>query len=402
MTQPISAEDIGPGFAPTARTDVVGVEIDGEMVVYDDARGVLHRLNPTAAMLWQCIDGGGTLAEIAADMADVFEVEPDRVLIEILTTARHFGEQGLLVGVGEPFEDRRNGSDKEGEQSGPFVPEELVPCTDCGGTTLAFPNAEILTVKAGPRLLGLQVTSPGLAAAARTVLRPALAEGVDAPAVVSIVEGDVEVGPTRYFCYRGARLIVRTGSIRRALQAAVTLMDSQSPGSEALCHLPALLAVRGDVAALFDQECQRVSERLRPRLQEAGWAVADVDGVDLDPLTSEVVVSVPSIAFDRASLSGASRRPDEGEPPPPGRYRVAACVFGPHEGGAPVHAGRRDDDPGERFAESRWERPGKRAPRHRRPARTGGLGCHAGARRGRHRAGPQRRRRVTVSAAISS
>ncbi|MGH9056516.1 MAG: PqqD family protein, partial [Acidimicrobiales bacterium] len=76
----LPVEAVTADFVPTSRPDVVGVDVDGEIVLYDEARRVLHRLNPTASALWLCLDGSGTLADIAADIADVYQADPAAVL----------------------------------------------------------------------------------------------------------------------------------------------------------------------------------------------------------------------------------------------------------------------------------------------------------------------------------
>jgi hypothetical protein len=208
LSSPLPIDAIDAAFIATARGDVVAVDVDGEIVLYDDSRRVLHRLNPTASALWQCLDGTGTLGEIAADMADVFQVDRDRVLADVLMAAREFGEQGLLVEVGEPLEpDDPKGTDgdsdnhfEEGDQ-GPFV-AEYPSCMD-SSFTLGEPG--LLTVKAGPHLLGLRVSTPELAAAARVVLKPGLVVDPAAPPNVSIKETEARAGRPLFYCYRSGR-----------------------------------------------------------------------------------------------------------------------------------------------------------------------------------------------------
>src|SRR6185312_11155716 len=91
---------ITEAFVPTARPDVVHVEIDGEMVLYDDRAKVMHRLSPSAAQVWRCLDGSGSLAEIASDLAEVYQADQNQILTDVVATARQFGSAGLLVGIG--------------------------------------------------------------------------------------------------------------------------------------------------------------------------------------------------------------------------------------------------------------------------------------------------------------
>ena len=89
---------IGPDSVLSARSGLASVEIDGEIVLYDDGERRLHRLNPAAAIVWRCLDGTGTLAEIAGDIADVYGQRPEEVLAGVLEAARHLGAEGLVEG----------------------------------------------------------------------------------------------------------------------------------------------------------------------------------------------------------------------------------------------------------------------------------------------------------------
>ncbi|MGH2728941.1 MAG: PqqD family peptide modification chaperone [Actinomycetota bacterium] len=92
--------DIDASYVPVARSDVSIGEHEGETVLIDRGSGGVHLLNPTAALVWQCLDGTGTIAEIVGDIADVFGQGPGEVMGAVLEVVRRFGRQGLLAGVG--------------------------------------------------------------------------------------------------------------------------------------------------------------------------------------------------------------------------------------------------------------------------------------------------------------
>ena len=107
--EPVAADLTAPDaiderFVPVARTDVTIGERDGETVLVDRSSGAVHLLNPTAAIVWQCLDGSGTIDEIAIDIADVFGQDASEVGETVVDVVRRFGRQGLLVGVGTPAE----------------------------------------------------------------------------------------------------------------------------------------------------------------------------------------------------------------------------------------------------------------------------------------------------------
>jgi hypothetical protein len=99
MSTELPSESITGVFIPSTRPDVAHVEVDGEVVLYDDVAKVMHRLNPTASVLWNCMDGSGTLIEIAGDLADAYRADAGAVLDDVVAVTRDLGDKGLLVGI---------------------------------------------------------------------------------------------------------------------------------------------------------------------------------------------------------------------------------------------------------------------------------------------------------------
>ena len=54
--------------------EVAWVAIDREAVVHHPAGSTAYVLDPMAAVLWQCLDGESTLADVLADIAEVVGV----------------------------------------------------------------------------------------------------------------------------------------------------------------------------------------------------------------------------------------------------------------------------------------------------------------------------------------
>ncbi len=96
----LDPQRIGVAFVPVGRRDVSMADREGEMVLIDRASGGVHVLNPTAAIVWQCLDGTGSVDEIVGDIADVFGRDQDEVRDAVLEVVQRFGRQGLLEGVG--------------------------------------------------------------------------------------------------------------------------------------------------------------------------------------------------------------------------------------------------------------------------------------------------------------
>ena len=79
--------------------------VDGEMVLYGRLAPGDASPQPDCHRSWLCLDGSGTLAEIAHDMADVYRRRPCPSAVWGGRNGPRFGSgKGLLVGVGEPSE----------------------------------------------------------------------------------------------------------------------------------------------------------------------------------------------------------------------------------------------------------------------------------------------------------
>jgi hypothetical protein len=83
---------------PKVRDDLTVVELDGEAVIYDEINGDLHRLNPTATLVFSLLDGSATLEELAHDIADAYSMPVDEVIVQVRELAEQLAASHLLVG----------------------------------------------------------------------------------------------------------------------------------------------------------------------------------------------------------------------------------------------------------------------------------------------------------------
>jgi PqqD family protein of HPr-rel-A system len=81
---------------PKVRQDLAVVELDGEAVIYDEAAGSLHHLNPSATIVFRLCDGSATVKELAADIAAAVDIETAEVERQIRSALKQFRDEGLL------------------------------------------------------------------------------------------------------------------------------------------------------------------------------------------------------------------------------------------------------------------------------------------------------------------
>jgi hypothetical protein len=86
------------------RPDVLVRETDGELVILDRTRGLVHQLNGTASLVWKRCNGDRSVRDIAAEVAATFDVSIDTAQRDIAATVRQLAELGLLVDAAQAGE----------------------------------------------------------------------------------------------------------------------------------------------------------------------------------------------------------------------------------------------------------------------------------------------------------
>jgi PqqD family protein of HPr-rel-A system len=92
----IDASEVDSRHVPRHAAAVVAVELDGQAVLYHEELGAVYVLNPTATVVWECLDGSATIDALCAELAEAFSVDVATVREDVLNVVRQFAEQGLL------------------------------------------------------------------------------------------------------------------------------------------------------------------------------------------------------------------------------------------------------------------------------------------------------------------
>jgi hypothetical protein len=75
---------------------VVSRVIDGEAVLVDPKQGMVRVLNPTGARIWELIDGQGTVAGLAAALAEEYGIDSARAQADVLVFCDDLVRRGVL------------------------------------------------------------------------------------------------------------------------------------------------------------------------------------------------------------------------------------------------------------------------------------------------------------------
>ena len=82
---------------PRARAEVLCREVDDGFIIYDPQGEKVHSLNPSAAYIWDCLDGRRSLAEIAEEMRGLPGSEGRDLLKDVREAVERFRQEGLLL-----------------------------------------------------------------------------------------------------------------------------------------------------------------------------------------------------------------------------------------------------------------------------------------------------------------
>jgi len=81
---------------PKRRSDLRARDVDGELMMLDRQRQLVHQLNETAAYIWERCDGHHTVTAIADELAQAFDVTRETAHTDVAAAVREFAAAGLM------------------------------------------------------------------------------------------------------------------------------------------------------------------------------------------------------------------------------------------------------------------------------------------------------------------
>lgn len=101
---PPAGERVDEHFVAEPSPDVFTVTVDADAVLLDEAEQRLHHLNAPAALVWSCLDGNASVADLARELSEELGLSFETALSDTLLIVRDFEGNGLLVGSPRPAE----------------------------------------------------------------------------------------------------------------------------------------------------------------------------------------------------------------------------------------------------------------------------------------------------------
>ena len=101
---------------PRKRESLHVRDIEGETVVLDPENERMHTLNPTAAFIFDAVDGERTIEDIWKHVAAYFEIDPDVAERDTREVMRQFGELNLVSGLADSTPTGASSPESKGEE----------------------------------------------------------------------------------------------------------------------------------------------------------------------------------------------------------------------------------------------------------------------------------------------
>jgi hypothetical protein len=87
---------VGPD-AVLRRTAASWALVDGRVVARSAGTSLAVALDPVSSVVWRCLDGVSTLAEVVADVAEAFAVPAEHAIDELVPVVESWRAEGLVA-----------------------------------------------------------------------------------------------------------------------------------------------------------------------------------------------------------------------------------------------------------------------------------------------------------------
>ena len=99
MARDPASEDaitVSSSYRPRKRADVLELDMGDGFILYNHDSSLVHHLNPTAAVVWQVLDGEATVETLAAEVADEYGLPVENVHMQVTSLIAELDAMGLV------------------------------------------------------------------------------------------------------------------------------------------------------------------------------------------------------------------------------------------------------------------------------------------------------------------
>lgn len=310
-------EDVDPLGRYTPVAGLTTVKVGTEALVHHPGTGQLHRLDPTASVIWDLLDGTAPLEQLVEDLAEAFAAPADVVLGDLHALIDQLLRDGLIVEAAARRVDRAAADGAPRNQ--PEVPARsdtaprivAVERSRCYNASAGLGWVATDAIQVGRLILGVRSDSASTRDAVRSALSPWLVNGYEVDANFS-VRGAAESAPgvpwSPARLLRGCTFIGRHRDLAGAMDQLLAEIAWLSAHESGNGPMPPLVSVSAGAVVSRGEPRRAV---LVPRGLASSWPVsrsrpyvAVASGAFLDPLAG--VVLLPESSSSMAQPSATS------------------------------------------------------------------------------------------------
>lgn len=94
--EPAEHMRVDPDYLPRKAADVLELDMEDGLIVYNHDSSLVHHLNPSAMVIWGICDGEATVGQLAAEVADEYSLVGQNVLRDLQSLIAELDALGLI------------------------------------------------------------------------------------------------------------------------------------------------------------------------------------------------------------------------------------------------------------------------------------------------------------------
>jgi PqqD family protein of HPr-rel-A system len=87
--------ELSSNNVPRRRSGILEIDLGDGLILYDRDSSLVHRLNPSAALIWRLCDGGSSVSELVGDIVEELGVPQQEANLQVGMVLRELERLGL-------------------------------------------------------------------------------------------------------------------------------------------------------------------------------------------------------------------------------------------------------------------------------------------------------------------
>ena len=87
--------ELSSNNVPRRRSGILEIDLGDGLILYDRDSSLIHRLNPSAALIWRLCDGGSSVSELVGDIVEELGVPQQEANLQVGMVLRELERLGL-------------------------------------------------------------------------------------------------------------------------------------------------------------------------------------------------------------------------------------------------------------------------------------------------------------------